>query len=100
MLGIAIAVMVLIVVMSVVNGFERELKDRLLAMTAHASIEGTEGFLPGPEKLTATALRNGRVRAVAPYVDGKGLLVFQKEISGVELHGIDPGAGERCIGYC
>ena len=40
MLGIAIAVMVLIVVMSVVNGFERELKDRLLAMTAHASIEG------------------------------------------------------------
>ena len=39
MLGIAIAVLVLIVVMSVVNGFERELKDRLLAMTAHASIE-------------------------------------------------------------
>ena len=90
MLGIAIAVMVLIVVMSVVNGFERELKDRLLAMTAHASIEGTEGYLPGPEKLTATALRNARVKAVAPYVDGKGLLVFEKQISGVELHGIDP----------
>ena len=43
MLGIAIAVTVLIVVMSVVNGFERELKDRLLAMTAHASIEGVNG---------------------------------------------------------
>jgi lipoprotein-releasing system permease protein len=43
MLGIAIAVAVLIVVLSVVNGFERELKDRLLAMTAHASIEGLEG---------------------------------------------------------
>ena len=39
MLGIAIAVLLLIVVMSVVNGFERELQDRLLAMTAHASIE-------------------------------------------------------------
>ncbi len=90
MLGIAIAVMVLIVVMSVVNGFERELKDRLLAMTAHASIEGTEGVLPGPEKLTTTALENSRVKAVAPYVDGKGLLVFQKQISGVEIHGIDP----------
>ena len=38
MLGIAIAVAVLIVVLSVVNGFERELKDRLLAMSAHASI--------------------------------------------------------------
>mgnify|MGYP003633942982 CR=1 FL=1 len=90
MLGIAIAVMVLIVVMSVVNGFERELKDRLLAMTAHASIEGTEGVMPGPQKLIATAERNNRVRAVAPYVDGKGLLIFGKAISGVELHGVDP----------
>ena len=98
MLGIAIAVMVLIVVMSVVNGFERELKDRLLAMTAHASIEGTEGYLPGAEKLMATALSNPRVRAVAPYVDGKGLLVFEKEISGVELHGIDPAQEERVSG--
>jgi lipoprotein-releasing system permease protein len=43
MLGIAIAVLVLIVVMSVVNGFERELKDRLLAMTAHADIEHVDG---------------------------------------------------------
>ena len=43
MLGIAIAVTVLIVVLSVVNGFERELKDRLLAMTAHANIEGLDG---------------------------------------------------------
>ena len=43
MLGIAIAVTVLILVLSVVNGFERELQDRLLAMTAHANIEGVEG---------------------------------------------------------
>ncbi len=45
MLGIAIAVAVLIVVLSVVNGFERELNDRLLAMSAHASIENPEGGL-------------------------------------------------------
>jgi lipoprotein-releasing system permease protein len=45
MLGIAIAVAVLIVVLSVVNGFERELKDRLLAMSAHASIEDASGEL-------------------------------------------------------
>ncbi|MDH3553914.1 MAG: lipoprotein-releasing system transmembrane subunit LolC, partial [Gammaproteobacteria bacterium] len=43
MLGIAIAVSVLILVLSVVNGFERELQDRLLAMTAHASIEDIDG---------------------------------------------------------
>jgi lipoprotein-releasing system permease protein len=90
MLGIAIAVMVLIVVMSVVNGFERELKDRLLAMTAHASIEGVNGELDSYEGLITTALENERVDAAAPYVEGQALLVFEKQISGAELRGIDP----------
>ncbi len=90
MLGIAIAVTVLIVVMSVVNGFERELKDRLLAMTAHASIEGVEGVLGDTDKLIDTALKNERVRAAAPYVNGQALLVFEKQLSGAELRGIDP----------
>ena len=90
MLGIAIAVMVLIVVMSVVNGFERELKDRLLAMTAHASIEGADGQLMNADELIAIARNNARVSAAAPYVDGQALLVFEKQISGAELRGIDP----------
>ncbi len=90
MMGIAIAVMVLIVVMSVVNGFERELKDRLLAMTAHASIEGVDGELAEYSELIDTALENPRVSAAAPYVDGQALLVFEKQISGAELRGIDP----------
>ena len=76
MLGIAIAVSVLIIVLSVVNGFERELKDRLLAMTAHASIEGVEGELAGWQDLQVTASRNPRVTASAPYVGGQALMVF------------------------
>lgn len=90
MLGIAIAVTVLIVVMSVVNGFERELKDRLLAMTAHASIEGVDGQLTDVGSLLTTARSNPRVRAAAPYVDGQALLLFENELSGAELRGIDP----------
>jgi len=90
MLGIAIAVLVLIVVMSVVNGFERELQDRLLAMTAHASIEHVDGELTSFEALRETALRNKRVRAAAPYIDGQALLVAGKQLSGSELRGIDP----------
>jgi lipoprotein-releasing system permease protein len=90
MLGIAIAVLVLIVVMSVVNGFERELKDRLLAMTAHASIESTEDGLATFEALLQTALENPRVRASAPYVEGQALLMADKQLSGAELRGIDP----------
>jgi len=90
MLGIAIAVTVLIVVMSVVNGFERELKDRLLAMTAHASIEDVDGRLTNSTALIETAKKNSRVRAAAPYVDGQALLVFENELSGAELRGVDP----------
>lgn len=90
MLGIAIAVTVLIVVMSVVNGFERELQDRLLAMTAHASIENVDGELSNFNALLETANANPRVRAAAPYVDGQALLLFENELSGAELRGIDP----------
>jgi lipoprotein-releasing system permease protein len=98
MLGIAIAVMVLIVVMSVVNGFERELKDRLLAMTAHASIEGTDGRLAVPSGLIDIAISNPRVSAAAPYVDGQALLVFEKQLSGAELRGIDPKTEDTVSG--
>jgi lipoprotein-releasing system permease protein len=90
MLGIAIAVLVLIVVMSVVNGFERELKDRLLAMTAHASIEDVDGELASFEALRSVAVGNPRVFAAAPYIDGQALLVSGTEISGAELRGIEP----------
>ena len=89
MLGIAIAVSVLIIVLSVVNGFERELKDRLLAMTAHASIEGVEGQLEDWQDLQHTAETNARVVAAAPYVNGQALVVFGEQLSGAELRGID-----------
>jgi lipoprotein-releasing system permease protein len=90
MLGIAIAVSVLIIVLSVVNGFERELKDRLLAMTAHANIEGVEGELEGWQDLQATAAKNPRVTASAPYVGGQALMVYGERLSGTEIRGIDP----------
>ena len=98
MLGIAIAVMVLIVVMSVVNGFERELKDRLLAMTAHASIEDVDGRLVSYESLLEVAEENARVRAAAPYVEGQALLVANTQLSGIELRGIDPDGEDRVSG--
>lgn len=98
MLGIAIAVAVLIVVLSVVNGFERELKDRLLAITAHASIEGLDGQLGDWRSMVAIADENPRVVASAPYVDGQALLVFGEQLSGAGLRGIDPQAEQNVSG--
>ena len=90
MLGIAIAVMVLIVVMSVVNGFERELRDRLLAMTSHASLIGVDGRLTSADSVARIAADDERVAGSAPFVSGQGLLIFGNALSGAELRGIDP----------
>ena len=98
MLGIAIAVAVLIIVLSVVNGFERELKDRLLAMSAHATIEGPAGSLSDWSTHIDAASANIRVSAAAPYVDGQGLLVLGMRLSGAELRGIDPDLEVRVSG--
>lgn len=98
MLGIAIAVAVLIVVLSVVNGFERELKDRLLAMSAHASIENSEDGLSNWRAWAETAEAQPDVAAAAPYVDGQGLLVLGKRLSGAAFRGIDPELESRVSG--
>jgi lipoprotein-releasing system permease protein len=98
MLGIAIAVSVLILVLSVVNGFERELTDRLLAMTAHASIEDVEGSMDDWQALSEVAAANPRVRATAPFIEGQALLVFGEQLSGAELRGIDPLAEDQVSG--
>ncbi len=90
MLGIAIAVAVLIIVLSVVNGFERELQDRLLAMSAHALIESPEGGIADWQALADVAAGNPRVTGAAPYVQGQGLLVFGERLSGAEFRGIEP----------
>ena len=90
MLGIAIAVAVLIVVLSVVNGFERELRDRLLAMSAHATIEHPDGRLALWQSWIELAETRTDVEAAAPYVSGQGLLVHTHDLSGAEFRGIDP----------
>ncbi|MDG2375284.1 MAG: lipoprotein-releasing ABC transporter permease subunit [Woeseiaceae bacterium] len=90
MLGITIAVAVLIVVLSVVNGFERELRDRLLKMSAHATIEHPEGRLALWQSWIQLAETRTDVDAAAPFINGQGLLVHTHDLSGAELRGIDP----------
>jgi len=90
MLGIAIAVAALILVLSVVNGFERELRDRLLAMSAHATIEHPDDRLPEWPSWLEVAESTAGVAAAAPFVEGQGLLVAGNHLSGAEFRGIDP----------
>jgi len=90
--GTALAVAVLIMVLSVMNGFEYEVRNRILQVVAHASITGLDGHISDWESLTSVALADPDVRAVARFVDGQAMLVGKKEIRGVQIRGIDPAA--------
>jgi lipoprotein-releasing system permease protein len=96
--GIAIAVAVLIIVLSVVNGFERELQDRLLAMTAHANIiDSQQRYDNWPEQV-ARAASHTDVVAASPYVDGQALLVANDGLSGAAIQGIDTALERQVSG--
>jgi len=90
MLGIALGVTALITVLSVMNGFERELRDRILGMASHATITTFSGKLSGWEELAGTLQGNPDILATAPYIRGETMLSNGNRVSGGILRGILP----------
>ena len=96
MVGIALAVAVLIVVLSVMNGFEHELQRRILGMVSDASILGYDGPLDNWEQLREQVVARDDVEAAAPYVEGQAMAVHGEAHAGVTARGVDP-ALERSV---
>ena len=90
MIGIGLAVAVLIVVLSVMNGFEYELQQRILGMVSDATIGGYDGPLEDWQGLRARALQRPDVSAAAPFVEGQGMAVAGESLAGVIVRGVDP----------
>ena len=90
MLGIALGVTALITVLSVMNGFEKELRDRILGMASHATITTFAGKLPDWEGLSGTLADQERIVAMAPYVRGESMLSIGNRVSGALLRGVLP----------
>lgn len=90
LLGMLIGVVSLIVVMSVMNGFERELQQRVLSVVPHGYIEGPQRRLANWQNYANTLADNPQVSGVAPYVGGKAMLAVFKRLRGVSLYGINP----------
>ncbi len=90
MLGIGLAVAVLIVVLSVMNGFEHELRQRILNIVSHATISGADAPLADWRSMRDRVLASPDVIGAAPYVDGQGLLMAEEALAGVQVRGIDP----------
>lgn len=89
-LGIALGVTALITVLSVMNGFENELRQRILSMASHATIASYSGGLNGWQQIAATANAHPRVLGTAPYVEGQVMMVNGRQVSGALIRGIEP----------
>ncbi|HVT34004.1 MAG TPA: lipoprotein-releasing ABC transporter permease subunit [Nevskiaceae bacterium] len=90
MIGIAVGVMALITVLSVMNGFERELRTRILGMASHATISAFEGGMSDWQDVAAKARANPAIEAVAPYIEGEGMVKVGSDLSGTMLRGVLP----------
>ena len=89
MSGIALGVAALIVVLSVMNGFQEELRNRILAVAAHIEIRGFPA-LKDDTAVATIALKNPHVKAAAPYVLGQAMLSTGDINRGVLIRGVDP----------
>ncbi|MCX7177580.1 MAG: lipoprotein-releasing ABC transporter permease subunit [Proteobacteria bacterium] len=98
MLGIALGVAALIVVLSVMNGFQKELRTRILGVAAHLQVTGPNssgGELADWERVAQAAAQHPRVLSAAPYVQAQGMLSFDQQVRGVLVRGILPEVEEK-----
>ncbi|TGG95578.1 lipoprotein-releasing ABC transporter permease subunit [Natronospirillum operosum] len=89
MIGLTLGVMVLIIVLSVMNGFERELRERILGMVPHGTISGVEP-VENWEALREQALEHPEVRGAAPYISDTSMLISPRQSRGALVTGTDP----------
>ena len=91
MLGIALGVAALIIVLSVMNGFQKEVRDRMLAVVSHIEITSTiDTSLNNWQEIQASLRRNEHITGTAPYVSEQALLVKGELMRGSMIRGIDP----------
>ena len=88
--GIALGVAALIVILSVMNGFEGELRDRLLSMTAHGYVTGDDGTISDWSKVKQAVDEEPGVLAAAPIVEMEGMIRTGRSLNGVLVHGVLP----------
>lgn len=90
MAGIALGVAALIVVLSVMNGFQKEVRDRMLSVLAHVEVYNPDTGVADWRALAAKAERVPEVRAAAPYVQGQAMITRDDVVRGVLVRGVEP----------
>ena len=88
--GIALGVAALITVLSVMNGFQKEVRDRMLGVLSHIEVLAGRTPLTDWERVAADARRNARVIGAAPFVAGQAMITHEDSVRGVIVRGIQP----------
>ena len=96
--GLMLGVATLIVVLSVMNGFERELRTRILAVTSHATISGFNGPLNDWHALQQQVLRQPGVEAAVPFVESQAMLANGQALAGATVRGVLPAEERTATG--
>ncbi|HTH94656.1 MAG TPA: lipoprotein-releasing ABC transporter permease subunit [Rhodocyclaceae bacterium] len=99
MAGIALGVMALIVVLSVMNGFQKELRTRILGVASHVQVSADGGELSDWQSVTQIVVKQPRVLAAAPYVEQQGLLSYDENVRGAIVRGVLPDEEEKVADF-
>ena len=99
MLGIALGVAALIVVLSVMNGFQTELRGRILAVVSHVQITGASGEMAEWQHVAEQAAKQPGVLAAAPFVQEQGMLSFGQAVRGTIVRGILPDLEDQVVDF-
>jgi lipoprotein-releasing system permease protein len=97
-LGLTLGVATLITVLSVMNGFERELRNRILSVTSHATLTGVEGSIANWREIQQLALKQPGVQAAVPYIEAQSMLSNGVNIAGATVRGVQPDEERKATG--
>lgn len=98
MLGIALGVAALIIVLSVMNGFQKEIRARILGVTPHLQVTGDSGQLAAWQPVMDIVSANSDVQGASPYVTGQGMLSQNDNVQGIMVRGILPEGENQLTG--
>ncbi|VAW97033.1 Lipoprotein releasing system transmembrane protein LolC/LolE [hydrothermal vent metagenome] len=87
---LCLGVMLLIVILSVMNGFEKEVRERILNMISHITVSGFDGKIQDWQSVVKKVKENPEVVGTAPFIRAEGMLIYKRQVQGSLYRGIDP----------
>lgn len=99
LLGITLGMTALITVMSVMNGFQKEVRTRILGVASHIQVSGVDGTLTNWRQVAEEAIKHPQVEAAAPYVGAQGMVSHGQIVRGVVVRGVLPDLEEKVVDF-